>query len=514
MRKYSASLIIVLTCFILAVLMLGCGAWISAGSFERGCTIATWSDNKSAFFLNNEDMSDAYSGRIWFIPADAGKHGYAMVGYRMPHYADIQIGGINDQGLVFDANGISQTDLRKGTGNTFVAGSFYVDILQTCSTVQDVADWMKGKDLPELDAQQHHWADRNGNAIVVDINPDGDLEVIPRNGVSICSVNWNLSYGQNAPKRAQDWRYDRALEVMNASTEVSAKTSADVLNATRQSRRDSWTLYSYVVDLPTGKTDFYINGNFLEKITLDMRAEIARGPHEYDLAQLFREKWGYGLDLIGLTILVLAAILAIILTIFFARRDHEPTGKEVAAVLIGSVLFALLGYFIRIPFPIIPIPDLVTVILYVSFTAALVFTVGRIFKPWKSLLISFTGLVIGEVAFCQVTGCSDNIMVRLTFVMLSFGVAAVVMALLYKKSAWMSIPLALLAMTVVPLPATFYYYTALLYSPDYIPFYIGLPLIINIVCVPVAVILIVIARAVIKPKSQDRTANPLLVAKP
>jgi len=512
MRNYSNSLIIVLTCFILAALMWGCGVWVSAGSFQRGCTIATWSDNKSAFFLNNEDMSDAYSGRIWFIPPGAGKHGYAMVGYRMPHYADIQIGGINDQGLVFDANGIPQTELRKGTGNKVVAGSFFIDILQTCSTVEDVADWVKCKDLPFLSGQQVHFADRSGKAIVLDIDPNGDLEVIPRNGLYICSVNWNLAYGQNAPKRAQDWRYDRALEAMNVSTEISARTSADVLNATRQSRRDSWTLYSNVVDLPTSKTDFYINGNFLEKITLDMRAEIARGPHEYDMAQLFREKWGYGLDLMGLMLAILALIAAAVLATVFARRDVKPAGPEIATVLIGAVLFALLAYFIRIPVSILPIPDLVTVVLFISFAAAMVFTVGRLFTPVKSLLISLTGLVIGEVAFCQLTGCSDNIMVRLGFVILSYGVGAAVMALLYKKPAWLAIMLSLLAMTIVPLPTIFYYYMAYLYSPDYIPFYIGLPLIINLISIPVAVLLILAGRAILSAMFKRRGTSPAPVS--
>ena len=498
MRKYSNSLIAILTCLILAAMILGCSAWISAGSFQRGCTIATWSDNKKAFFLNNEDMSDAYSGRIWFIPPESGKHGYAMVGYRIPHCADIQIGGINDQGLVFDANGIPTTTLRKGTGNKVVEGSFYIDMLQTCSTVEDVAAWVKGKDLPELDGQQQHWADKNGNAIVLDIDPNGDLEIIPKDGVYICSVNWNLAYGKDAPKRAQDWRYDRALEVMKASTEISAKTSADVLNATRQSRRDSWTLYSYVVDLPTSKTDFYINGNFLEKITFDMRNEIARGPHEYDMAQLFHEKWGLGLDLMGLTFAILALIAAIVLATVFARKDGKPVGPAIAIVLIGAVVFALLAYFIRIPVNIIPIPDLVTVILFITFGAAMVFTVGRLFTPLKSLLISLTGLVIGEVAFCQLTGCSDNIFVRLGFVMLSYGVGAVVMALLYKKPAWLAIMLSVLAMTIVPLPAIFYYYTAYLYSVDYIPFYIALPLIVNLISIPVAIVLILTGQAILK----------------
>jgi hypothetical protein len=63
-------------------------------------------------------------------------------------------------------------------------------------------------------------------------------------------------------------------------------------------------------------------------------------------------------------------------------------------------------------------------------------------------------------------------------------------------------------MTIVPLPAIFYYYMALLYSPDYIPFYIGLPLIVNIIGVPVALILIAIVRAVTKRKSIDSAASP------
>ncbi len=70
------------------------------------CSIVTWSDDKYAYFANNEHNRDSKSGRIWFTPAKGENHGYVLSGYRVPHYADVFFGGMNDQRLVFDMNSI------------------------------------------------------------------------------------------------------------------------------------------------------------------------------------------------------------------------------------------------------------------------------------------------------------------------------------------------------------------------------------------------------------------------
>ncbi len=483
-RQLAFRIIIVIS--VLVAFTAGLVLSVSNDFYGPFCTIVTWSDGRHALFANNEDNSDARGGRIWFKPAENGKHGYALFGYRVMSIGDICIGGINDQGLVFDMNAVPKVKLRQGTGNQMVPGSFFYEILEKGSTVKDVEELAKGKDLPLLTTQQAHFADRNGDGVVLGIGPNGDLSVTRKSGDYLISVNWNLAFGENAPGRDKDWRYDKAVETIKASGEISTSSAAGVLTAVRQPS----TVYSYIVDIQTSKADFYKSGDFSKKVTLDMKTEILKGAHEYDIAQLFDQQERKGPDLAASILALLAIIVAGVLATWFALKEKSRIIRKVAMVLAGGVLFAALGFFVRIPLQAVPIPDLVTVTLYVLFTGALVFIVGILFKPTEALLISFLGLILGATQFYQVAGSPDGVLAALAMALLSYGSAAIVVSLLRNKRLWMPVLFGLLAMTLVPLPFIYWYYTAILPSARYVAIYSLILFGINVISVPVALTVI------------------------
>ncbi|RLD05044.1 MAG: hypothetical protein DRI65_09600, partial [Chloroflexota bacterium] len=71
--------------------------------YDSGCTVIYGVDEENVLGGNNEDFTDSET-RIWFLPPEDGKFGRALVGYD----SFIWQGGMNDQGLFFDAMSIEE----------------------------------------------------------------------------------------------------------------------------------------------------------------------------------------------------------------------------------------------------------------------------------------------------------------------------------------------------------------------------------------------------------------------
>ncbi|MBN1532946.1 MAG: hypothetical protein JXA20_09810 [Spirochaetes bacterium] len=458
--------------------------------YRQSCSIVTMSDGHHAFFSNNEDNSDTRGGRIWFKPAAERRHGYALFGYRVMNIGDIPIGGINDQGLVFDMNAVPEAPLRQGSGNQLIQGSFFNEILETAATVGDVEAWVRGKDLPLLTTQQAHWADRHGDAIVLGIDPKGDLHVTRKTGNHLISVNWNRAFHEDAPGRNDDWRYDKAAGSIPSKGAISAARAAGVLEAVRL----PGTVYSYVVELETGRTDLYHAGDFSRKVILDMTAEIAKGRHEYDIARLFAGQTHGHYEIFQLIPTLFAIIIVLALTGWKAFREKRKVFTKIVIALAGGILFAALGFFVRIPIQVVPIPNLVTVTIYISFAGAMVFIVGALCRPTDALSVSFLGLLLGSTVFYHISGSPDGILIRLCLPLLMYGTASIVVVSTVKKGLWKSMLYGFCTMVLAPLPLLYLYYGILLPSGRYVPMYAMVLSSINLISIPVTYIVILLAK--------------------
>ncbi|MBN1639866.1 MAG: hypothetical protein JXA09_01430, partial [Anaerolineae bacterium] len=202
------------------------GTWPTVRA-SPSCTIFTVGDENAAFYGNNEDNDDARQGRIWFHPPRGDQYGVVLFGYSVGGHADIAVGGMNDQGLVVDSNALHTTRAARHLGRTPYRGSFFIEMLERCATVEQVKEWVQGYDLLFLEAQQAHVADRLGNAVVLGLDEHGDLFFTEKPGKYLVSTNFSLA--QDPTAREADRRYKTAAAMLETMDPLTGEGCAAIL---------------------------------------------------------------------------------------------------------------------------------------------------------------------------------------------------------------------------------------------------------------------------------------------
>ncbi len=102
---------------------------------DAGCTVIYGTDGTISLGGNNEDYSDP-STMAWFLPPEEGKYGRVYFGYE----GYIWGGGVNDQGLFFDALAVDDP-VKVSQGNKpLYQGSLPDKALSECIEVSCVLD--------------------------------------------------------------------------------------------------------------------------------------------------------------------------------------------------------------------------------------------------------------------------------------------------------------------------------------------------------------------------------------
>jgi len=96
----------------LIILLTLCSSWLSpVGASAKSCTIFTISNGETVLFGNNEDHYDPGTV-IEFSPATKTSHGLVRFGFRRDDGSFNLQGVVNDQGLVWDGNGLPPARLN------------------------------------------------------------------------------------------------------------------------------------------------------------------------------------------------------------------------------------------------------------------------------------------------------------------------------------------------------------------------------------------------------------------
>jgi len=467
------------------------------------CTIFTVADQNAASFGNNEDNDDARQGRIWFYPPRRDRHGVVLFGYSVGGHADIPVGGMNDQGLVVDSNALHTTRVARHPDKTRYPGSFFVEMLERCATVEEVREWVQGYDLLFLETQQAHVADRQGNALVLGLDDRGELSITDKSGAYLVSTNFSLA--QDPAGRDTDRRYKTAAAMLERLEPLTGEGCAAILEETAM----GIVMYSYVVDLKAGTVTLFSRGNFSRGATLNVADEMDKGVHSFDIEALVRQQAGdtrtnAGADRIAPLLLVAAGLVLAGLCRAVWRRHGGQSGRRFT--LIGGVLVGLMVLsrtLLRIPIRFVPIPNLVTITFYLSFMFALVTIAGLAFKPWLALSLAVVGLAASEVAHCWVYGCSDELVPYIVFALSSYGLASGIVALLRQRNLLLAV-FAGWAWAFIGfyIPAR-YYYAVFTGWKEYVLLYAVILAAANLLSVPVALALSQCIRAIFKIRYLD-----------
>ncbi|MFX1411594.1 MAG: hypothetical protein ACFFA6_14675 [Promethearchaeota archaeon] len=258
------------------------------GKMPESCTIFTVAIGDKVFFGNNEDffLSGMY---IWFIPSQEIEipngslqiHGTIFFGFDNNGYhpADGRVqGGMNDQGLCFDVNGLHDIIIlnqhpEREPIYTWAYGSEFLQVMWECSTVNDTIDWFESHHPYTFIMWQIHFADATGDAVVISAGEDGELAYTRKgNSTHLISTNFNLANYSNEIYECD--RYSTAkfyLEALDSEESLTVDYCRDILEAVSVSQ----TSYSNIFDAVQHDIYVYYKHKYDRVMKLNLDEELA-----------------------------------------------------------------------------------------------------------------------------------------------------------------------------------------------------------------------------------------------
>lgn len=232
-------------------------------SAAMGCTFFALRGQRGVWVGNNEDFNYPRS-KVWFQVAEPGRHGRVVFGFESGE----ALGGMNDQGLVFDWVAKRRTGWLPDPAKPPTPGQLGEKALESASTVEEAIALFQTYNEPQLGFSQAVLADRTGNAAVVGWE-DGRLQVTRIRGK-------HLLYG---------FGEEPARPLLDAVQAPSTATLAPVLRAALQAGEFA-TKYSNLYDLEHLKVYWYDFHRSAGPFVFDLTAELAKGNHLFELLEL------------------------------------------------------------------------------------------------------------------------------------------------------------------------------------------------------------------------------------
>ncbi len=217
---------------------------------------------------NNEDVNNPLS-KIWFEPPESGKYGITYFGYS----ANYPQGGMNDQGLFFDAVAGYKTDWKTSPKRLDYEGNLNRKIMEECATVEEAITVYDKYNKSSFKYARIFLADRTGASAIVGWI-DGDMKSIrDEGGFQAMGVN-----------------EDTAISMLKAIKENKKTTSVDdvkeILEACHVERRYP-TQYSNICDLKNNVIYMYLFHDYSTVVKFDAAEEYKKGKHNYPLLPFF-----------------------------------------------------------------------------------------------------------------------------------------------------------------------------------------------------------------------------------
>jgi len=313
----------------------------------ESCTIFTVNISDTVFFGSNVDYH-LHGTYMWMVPSQeittpSGNitiYGGVAFGFRYnndPVDGHAQ-GGMNDQGLCVDINGLPALSLNPHPERE---APYIYPIEQTlfeCVNVSDVIHWFQTHNLGTVWNYQLHYADASGDAVVVSVGLDGEFAFTRKNSSHyLVSTNFNLANYANGYYPCS--RYTTATSMLASITEevnLTVDACRDILDAVHQEGQYA-TKYSYIFDPINLKIHLFYNHNFNKILSLDLIEELGnvhRGGvgvieeiyglyfKEVSIASLFETPGSPSIPGYPLVVLISTAALWSLILIFLERKRN------------------------------------------------------------------------------------------------------------------------------------------------------------------------------------------------
>lgn len=335
-------ILILITFSLVGILMVNNINQINIGTDESimstNCTIFTVSDDNNVYFGNSEDEGgDRKYTEIWFSPASSeDNYGCAFLGFNGndPGGDDIDglaIGGINTEGLCFDANGILPASFVNYSPSLGPVASFiscWEIPLRKCKSVSEVIEWYQTHNMGGWWGNQIHWADKTRDAVIVSPSPDHGVAFTRKTGDFLVSTNFN------PVDHSQGWypceRYElvtNRLEELSVEGIINRRDLIPILNAVSFPETKDYigTVYSNIFELKTQTIYLYVHGDFDHEVIFDLNKELEKGSHTYKIPTL---AWEFTPNWISIvSILFPICFVGIVIIFYFIFKKNMPENQ-------------------------------------------------------------------------------------------------------------------------------------------------------------------------------------------
>ncbi|MDH5468520.1 MAG: tetratricopeptide repeat protein [Candidatus Aminicenantes bacterium] len=217
---------------------------------------------------NNEDIDNPLT-KIWFEPPKKGKYGITYFGYSV-NYPQ---GGMNDQGLFFDAVAGYKTDWRPSPKRLDYAGNLNRKVMEECATVEEAISVYNKYNKSSFSNARYLLADRTGASAIVGWI-DGELKFIrDKGGFQAIGVN-----------------EDTAASMLRSIKEQKDAVRVDDVKAVLQACHVEGrypTQYSNICDLKNNVVYMFLFHDYSTFVKFDANEEFKKGEHHYRLLPLF-----------------------------------------------------------------------------------------------------------------------------------------------------------------------------------------------------------------------------------
>jgi hypothetical protein len=242
---------------------------------DLGCTVIYASDGEVALGGNNEDYSIPFT-KVWFLPPEEGRFGRVYFGFEN----FIWSGGMNDQGLFFDALGVDQPVRVPRNGKPVYQGTLADKAMAECATVECVIQLFAENNLLwDTWYFQFMFGDATGDSAIIE-----PLTVLRKEGQYQVATNFYQS--QPVPEYYTVSRYNTAVAMFESADAISVDLFREILDAVHQ-EGGSPTVYSNIYDLKQRIVYLYHYYDYDNVVVINLDEELAKGEHSYDLPSLF-----------------------------------------------------------------------------------------------------------------------------------------------------------------------------------------------------------------------------------
>jgi hypothetical protein len=264
---------------------------IGHAPLTQACTVFKVTHNSRTLIGNNEDAWSINS-QVRFVQGHNGDYGAIYFDHFNGHpfrTMGPQL-GMNEAGLVFDGLTIQPQHATPVPGRKQVHfDDLMPQLMRTCATVHEAAAVLSSYDFSWLTRSMLFFADRNGDYLIV----ESDTMILGNDPT--CAVgNWRTGTCSD-PDAIPIPRLQTGRALLAEGTQASLEHGTAVLQVMKacRSKMGEGTIFSTLFDPSAGKAHLFFYHDFSERVTFDLKEELAKGDRTVVMASLFGERPEY-----------------------------------------------------------------------------------------------------------------------------------------------------------------------------------------------------------------------------